>query len=138
MKKHNMFSLVAMFVLLTAGSLFAQISGAVKANVPFDFTAGNITLPAGEYKIANTEHPGTLLIGQDGSQTKFVGSNPAEANRDAAMSKLVFHRYGDRYFLYQIWVQGENRGSELPMTKLEKELRASNSQSSSIVIAARR
>jgi hypothetical protein len=48
---------------------------------------------------------------------------------------MVFHRYGDRYFLSQIWAQGEERGSELPMTKVEKEL-ASNARPSSVAILA--
>ena len=83
-------------------------------------------MPAGEYQIANSGHPGTLLIGSYGSSGEFVGANAAQASGSAASTKLVFHRYNDRYFLYKIWVQGEDRGSEVPMTKLEKELSASN------------
>jgi hypothetical protein len=138
MKTRNLFPLLATFVLLAAGSLFAQISSPVKANVPFDFSAGNITLPAGEYKIGTMHTPGTLLIRGEGTQGSFVGAHAAQANGRAAISKLVFHRYGDRYFLYQIWVKGEERGSELPMTKVEKELRASNARPSSVAILARR
>jgi hypothetical protein len=136
MKSRNLFPLLAM-VLLAAGSLYAQIANPVKANVPFDFTAGNITLPAGEYQVGSTEHPGTLLIRGESTQGSFLGSFAAQANGRAAISKLVFHRYGDRYFLYQIWVQGEDRGSELPMAKVEKELRAS-ARPSSLTILARR
>lgn len=125
-------------LLLAVGSLSAQISTAVKADIPFDFTAGNITMAAGEYVVANTGHPGTLLLRGEGKQGMFIGSNAAQANRAATSSKLVFQRYGDRYFLHEVWVQGEDRGSELPMTKLEKELRASNARPSSVTVLARK
>lgn len=138
MKKQTLLPLLAM-ILLAAGSLSAQISGAVKATVPFDFTAGNISLPAGEYQIASSEHPGTLVLRGEGSSSGlFIGSNAAQANAVAQSTKLVFHRYGDRYFLYQLWVQGDDRGSQLPMSKLEKELRASNARPSSVAILASR
>jgi hypothetical protein len=53
MKKQNMFSGIAFVILLAAGSLFAQMNNnPIKANVPFDFTAGSATLPAGEYRVA--------------------------------------------------------------------------------------
>src|SRR5207244_6047829 len=50
-------------------------------------------------------------------------------------TQLVFHRYGNRYFLYQIWVRGENRGRELPQTRLEREL-ASNRQPAPVAVLA--
>jgi hypothetical protein len=49
----------------------------------------------------------------------------------------LFHQYGTSYFLYQIWVDGENSGRELPMTRVEKEL-ASNANASPVVIMAQR
>src|SRR5690349_13787014 len=136
MTKQTFVPLLAV-VLLAAGSLSAQISGAVKADVPFDFTAGNITMPAGEYQVANSGHSGILLITKASSGI-FVGANAAQTSGRASSSKLIFHRYGDRYFLCQVWVQGQDRGSEVPMTKLEQELRASNARPSSVTILARK
>lgn len=138
MKKHLGFPLFAMILLLTA-SAFAQLSnGPVKAAVPFDFVAGNIHLPAGEYRIGAISNLGNLSIVGKGSAMGMVSSRRAVAKSQSATSKLVFHRYGDRYFLSQIWVQGEDYGRELPMTKLEQELRASNARPSSIAILASR
>jgi hypothetical protein len=39
---------------------------------------------------------------------------------------LVFERYGDRYFLSSIRVQGSDRIYRLPTSKAEAELRAQN------------
>ena len=52
-----------------------------------------------------------------------------------AKTMLVFHRYGNRYFLYQIWVEGNNRGRELPRTPSEKEL-ASNGRPTLVAVLA--
>jgi hypothetical protein len=135
MTKRNFLPLLAMF-LLAAGSLNAQISRPVKATIPFDFTAGSVDLPAGEYTVGMTGTLGNLLIRGEGTQGMFLGSQAVQANSRPAGSKLVFHRYGDRYFLSQIWAQGEERGSELPMTKVEKELRASNARPALVAVLA--
>ena len=79
---------------------------------------------------------GNLLIRSEGTQGMFLGSQAAQANSLPAGSELVFHRYGDRYFLSQIWAQGEERGSELPMMKVEKELKASNGRPTLVAVLA--
>src|SRR5437660_12355661 len=60
MKKQQLFPLLAVLVLLAAGSVQAQ-NGGVKANIPFDFTAGSKTLPAGEYRITAMSDAGGVL-----------------------------------------------------------------------------
>ena len=60
MKKQHLFSLLVMVVLLAAGSLHAQ-TGEVKATIPFDFTAGNMSLAAGEYSITSMSDAGRIL-----------------------------------------------------------------------------
>ena len=51
--------------------------------------------------------------------------NRAEISSPSKTTKLVFHCYGkDQCFLYQIWVQGMNRGRELPKSSLENEIEA--------------
>jgi hypothetical protein len=35
---------------------------------------------------------------------------------------LVFHKYGDRYFLREIWSAGQANGAMLGVTKAEREL----------------
>jgi hypothetical protein len=55
----------------------------------------------------------------------------------ASETKLVFDKYGDQYFLAQIWVRGEEIGEQLPRTRSEKEL-MSKAQPDSVVILARK
>ncbi len=35
---------------------------------------------------------------------------PANRRKAQKTTKLVFHRYGDQYFLAQIWTAGNDRG----------------------------
>jgi hypothetical protein len=123
--KRQAFSLISMLsLLLLAGSAIGQTIR-VHANVPFDFTVGNKTLPAGMYSIRTiSDRDTTTLVVQarDGQSSIMTNSNAAENLKPANKSKLVFSRYRDQYFLSEIWVAGANRGHRLPKTSREKEL----------------
>jgi hypothetical protein len=137
MKKQNLFPLLAV-ILLASGLASAQLGqNGVKADIPFAFMAGSNSFAAGEYRIAAASDTGVLAVMNPGSKSALVGSHAIQANATTAETKLIFHRYGDRYFLYQIWVAGEDRGRELPQTRLEKEL-ASNMRFTSIAVLAHR
>ena len=111
-------------------------------NIPFAFTAGRMALPAGEYRVENTGEASRFLLIQrtDHSAATYVMSNAVEVNRPQAQSKLIFHRYGNRYFLSQIWVEGHSRGRELAPSTKEKEqegLLARNEALDQVTIVAR-
>jgi hypothetical protein len=122
MKRQTLSLISLLSLLLVAGSAIAQ-SSHVRANVPFNFTIGSKTLPAGTYDIAAiSSDPNVLLVQAQGGSSIIVPSNAAESLKGAEKSKLVFNRYRDQYFLAEIWVQGATRGRQLPKTSLEKEL----------------
>ncbi len=138
MKKQSLFSLLAAVVLMTAGALNAQ-TRPVTANIPFDFSAGKMTFPAGEYRVNEIGSLGFLSVVGQGSAIGIVNSHRTQSHSPSASNHLVFHRYGNRYFLYQIWVEGDDSGRELPMTRVEKELAmASNATPSAVAIMARK
>jgi len=119
----------------------ARAQEAVLANIPFAFTAGQMTLPAGEYrvqKLTNDSSP-LLIRSTDGDGASIVMTFAASANAPQAKSKLVFHRYGNRYFLAQVWTAGSARGRELPKSAKEKEqaLAAHNEAPEQVTIVAR-
>ena len=138
MKKLFLFSPLGAFVLVIAASLSAQSNGCpVRANIPFDFDAGSTHFSAGEYDVSAIDSQGALaIVGRD-SESALVNSRRAQSSSPSARTKLIFHQYGGSYFLYQIWVEGESSGRELPKTKLEKEL-VSNATASPIVIMAQK
>ena len=125
-KKHTATLLILMFVGLT-GLVHAQMYTTIKAQVPFNFVANGKTMPAGECTIQFMVGGQTTLSITSGKQHAFAYPIAGESSNGSKKTALVFHRYGDRYFLARIKRAGRI-GYELPASKLEREseLRAGN------------
>jgi hypothetical protein len=105
---------------LAATSLVAQSKPVIKVNVPFNFMAGAKTLPAGEYQI-QTERPNVVLIqSRDSKSSTNLAAHSAQNTEMRGVAALSFNRYGDRYFLSQVWT-GSDQGQELLKSRAEKE-----------------
>jgi hypothetical protein len=110
--------------LLTIGSVTvsAQLSRDLVAKVPFDFVAGYKSFPAGEYRVSSGPAQGLVTVRSlDGKTSGFVMSHRAESVKTQTNSRLIFNRYADRYFLSQIWVEGDTSGAQLRKTPAELE-----------------
>lgn len=126
LKSLTMISLVAIFTLVAAVSAaHAQSRKEYTANIPFAFTVGNETLPAGQYTITNVQTAdGTVMLhvrakGQDGAMRL---TNRVRANEPRQKSVLVFNRYGERTFLAEMWSAGESEGRQLPKSRSEQAI----------------
>jgi hypothetical protein len=124
MKTRALVMAAVMALTAMATTRVAQAQEAMVVNVPFDFTAGNQNLPAGEYsvKVSQSDARIVLIERKDATAAMFVGTNAVDANKIQSESKLVFNRYGDRYFLSQVWNEGNSRGRQLMKTASEKEI----------------
>src|SRR5713226_9571309 len=93
-------------------------------NIPFAFAAGNVTLPAGEYRVQKLDGNSAVLLIRcsDASAEAMVITSAAQAKELQSQSKLVFNRYDNRYFLSQVWTAGSIRGRQLSKSPQEKEL----------------
>jgi len=121
MKRFAAIALVVLAGACTAGSLQAQ-SHEVRANVPFDFAVGSKTLPAGHY-LFFTEPNDTVVI-SNGEYKITILSRTEEGNQSGSyMSKLVFNRYGEHYFLREIRCPSIALNVEIPASKLERQTR---------------
>ena len=112
----------------------------LKANVPFSFVVNRATLPAGEYSAESMDDQGIVLAirSSNGKGTNLVVSNSCQSLNAASHTKLVFHRYGSRYFLSQAWVEGNTLGRELAPSPREKEVAKDFSMQEVVLMAARR
>jgi hypothetical protein len=121
--KKQLFVVLGLGLLLATASAFSQ-TVALNANIPFNFIVTGKTLPAGEYTIQPVDMQGKVLSIRDSDQRpkSMVISNRCHSLSASAQAKLVFHRYGDRYFLAQIWRAGDNSGYELPKSTREVEV----------------
>ena len=110
-------------VALSATGLLAQTA---VANIPFDFNVQNATLPAGNYSLAQlNETSGVLkIMNTDSNKAITVLMLPSNHKRPET-GKIVFHVYGDRYFLSEIRTPSGRQGYVKP-SRTERELQASN------------
>ena len=88
------------------------------ANVPFDFHVNQATLPAGTYTLLN--FGGTLQLRNEDTRKSILILPPG---RDTGKwePQLTFNRYGNHYFLEEIWAPG-GMGYIMKKTSLEREL----------------
>jgi hypothetical protein len=103
-------TLITICLLLTA--VFAQLTPSerlMKVNVPFAFGVEDRSLPSGEYTVFTvTPERSIRLVSADGKHSAVINTLPNYANEPSTTSRLVFHKYGNEYFLAQVWTAGQN------------------------------
>jgi hypothetical protein len=99
----------------------------VVADIPFDFRSGSEMMPAGKYDIQTLSSHILILRGTTQNRSQLLVAMDATMLNPSDHGKLVFHRYGNKYFLYQVWSSGQSNGFQLPRGHAEKEvIRAAN------------
>jgi hypothetical protein len=116
-------ALVLASTLSAAGTASAQ-DRRVKATVPFNFTVGDQTLPAGTYIISSTMNAPALLAVRNWDKpiNILTMGRPNEGNL-VSVNVLVFHKYGNQYFLSQIRSEGASMSIDFSTSKAEKKAR---------------
>jgi hypothetical protein len=124
----KVFRIALCAALLAAATVAtAQTSpGDVVVNVPFSFAVSGQMMPAGRYIVAAVGDSHVRIFNQS-TPGLFVGTHSA-ARAASDGSKLVFHRYGESYFLSAVWVTGNTTGRELAVSRAERELAGRNSE----------
>lgn len=115
-----------MLVTLAASAQAQSLQYRVKANIPFDFTVGDKTLAAGKYSIGRTQRSDDLVlsVADVRGRTKALRlTNAAVTTHPKAKATLVFHRYGNQYFLFQVWPANGNTGRQFPESSQERAQR---------------
>ena len=122
--------------LLAAASMYAQGSQKLNVQIPFGFHVGNSMLPSGEYTVDTDAAPGVVrLRSHDSKSSAMIISNAVETLATPTKGKLVFTRYGDEYFLSQIWKPGDNTGRELRKSRREMEVAATARRGTESIMA---
>ena len=90
-------------VLFFVASAQAQYDGRkIVATVPFDFTVGKISLPAGQYEFLRTD-PNIFLVRDAGGRSLLTLVASTETNWLHEKSGLEFAVVDGRHVLLQIW-----------------------------------
>jgi len=115
----------AVLLAATVGALGQTSPGDVVVNVPFAFSVAGERLPAGHYIVAAQND--FIKISNSTMRGIYIPTHAAVRTK-AAGSKVVFHRYGDQFFLSAVWITGSTTGKELFPSRNERELKARQSE----------
>jgi hypothetical protein len=124
LRTHLLACTLGAVAMVSASQAFAQ-SNAMRVNVPFAFHNGSQRLPAGVYRV--TIESTHLILLQGSSKSGYVNTNP-EIGKPGEKGKLVFQRYGDQYFLREVWASGSDTGEKCIKSKLERETQIAQSR----------
>jgi len=120
---------IAMLVLISIVALSAlanaqTLGSRLKANIPFDFTVAGKKFAAGQYSIVrlNPSAGDQVLSISSVDDHSFPLTIPVDTRVAKEKSTLVFHRYGDEYFLAQIWPAGATTGRAFFKSRRERQL----------------
>jgi hypothetical protein len=124
-------------VMKTNRFAHAQNSPLLKANVPFAFEAGSKQMPAGLYEIFTLSNDLLLLYDRDpGTHVRgIIMVSRSTSGKTQTQGRLVFHRYGNRYFLREAWEEGSNVAAKCPPSSAENEILRSESQRAQTLVA---
>ena len=115
---------VALAVATAVVSAHAQ-SSKVVADIPFEFSVGFMMMPAGEYsaEIQTNANNALMIRSADGRLNAVRLSQETDrAKNNKTYARFVFHRYGERYFLAEVWNGGDKTGRQLLISLEEKAI----------------
>jgi hypothetical protein len=108
-----------------------------RVDVPFAFMAAGVHLPAGYYLVSHVDPSLILIETQDGKARALVHV-AIENSNSSALTKLVFNKYGDHYFLAQVWTEQDQQVHHCTKCPAERQLVAQAQHAEEAVILARR
>ncbi len=122
------FVVFSLFVVLAASAVSARAQTAtpVAFNVPFEFTAGDVRLPAGEYVVRRADQAGMayFIQSRDGRKVAAVTvKNTVEAReKNSSVAQLTFNVYGGQHYLSQLRPGAGASGAEFHRSRVEREV----------------
>ena len=108
-KTYRLVAILGIFLAFAAASVNAQAPSKVEVNIPFEFSAGKTTLPAGVYSIKRMSGNNVTLRSDDGKSSVILNAPVTNGSTDPnAVERIVFERYGDQFVLAQIWLTADS------------------------------
>lgn len=108
-----------------------------RVDVPFAFMAGGAHLPAGSYIVSHVDPALVLIEKQDGKARALVHV-AIENSNSSTPTKLVFNKYGDQYFMAQVWTEQDQQVHHCTKCREENQLAAQARRPEQTVVLARR
>ncbi len=114
---------VTLFAMLGSLAAFGFWSQRIIVEVPFDYYVSGVAMPAGTYLIDGHTQTQSILFVRNirGTASAIVATRP-EGIATHGRSELLFHRYGNTYFLARVTDGVSGAMRRLPVSDQEKEL----------------
>src|SRR5690242_4156277 len=104
MKRITVLALLTAALISMGGARAHAQTSAFK--VPFDFTVGNLVLPAGTYQVSYAHltyaSGNEILIQSKDGRFHAMTATFADDKESYGVGKLIFARYGNQYFLHEV------------------------------------
>ncbi len=124
MKKISLqiYSIVCLVILIGAISASAQTQ--YRTHIPFDFNIGQKSYKSGDYSVGLLSQVGDqkMIVIRDANGRNSYALMPrnAEANTKIDVTKIIFNRYANQYFLTEI--SAPSFHAELAKSKIEERI----------------
>jgi hypothetical protein len=114
-------AILGIFLGFAGVNIQAQTPSRVEVNIPFEFSAGKTTLKPGVYTIKRMSGNLVRLKNVDNESAVILNAPVNLSSTDAnATERVVFNKYGDQYFLAQIWLTADSGRQLLKEKKTEQ------------------
>lgn len=128
MRKPILFlAFVGLWLGFGTGHAKAQIKH-FEADFPFSFQAGDKVFSKGSYAFQEEANRNLTIRAVKGNESASIAVTPLPPKNpfDPPKTWLIFRRYGDKYFLAEIW--RDHLGVQLPTSEAEKKRKDSGVQ----------
>jgi hypothetical protein len=134
MRKQFITSIIILmcFMAVVAMRVTAQSVQRFEVNIPFQFVLGGRTLPSGRYVVERfdpAKQNVLMLKNTDEGIRLLTLVQRVEKENPSQASSLVFLRREGKYYLFQIWPNGDSNGNQVPLTDEVRRDRKSNNSS---------
>jgi len=130
--------IVRTFVTLSLSAALSPVAllaqDRLNATIPFDFTVGAKSFPAGDYSVKRLNEHVLLIQNANDLTGVMTVVMPGEPSKKPGTSVIIFNRYGNRYFFSA--VSGDSQGWRLHPSAVEKELIAKAAPPKPVIVAA--
>ena len=94
----------------------------VTVNIPFEFSANSQKVPAGTYRIALQAPRYLWFVDTQSTKKQYMMLvQPIWEQNSQDGGRLIFRRYGDSNYLYQVWMPGQGEGRQFVRSRTEQE-----------------
>jgi hypothetical protein len=115
---------IAAFTVGLNTNAFGQAGKTADANVKFDFQIGDRLYPAGNYRIESISRQSDNILRirslGDANKNQIIVATLLNAGKGQA-ARLVFQKYGENYFLSNIFLDTEQWGYSIRPSRRQRE-----------------